>query len=160
MEYPFLQPRDFNDTIPEKFDYGYTILDDLEEGWRSAFGEQMMKELKELLIAGNCLETYRIDQLKEKYGMIRLYDHGYHPSEAFWKKIRAWHDKYEALSAFTCCDCGKPATAITQDYICPYCDDCLPSKDKNLPTPADYYSKMPEELKAAVRQLHGEASGL
>ena len=32
-------------------------------------------------------------------------------------------DKYEEISAYTCCECGKPATQITTGWICPYCDD-------------------------------------
>ena len=40
--YPFLMPRNrWTGNIPEDFNYSYTELDALEDGWRKAFGERM-----------------------------------------------------------------------------------------------------------------------
>lgn len=101
--------------IPE-----YTELDAMPTGWRKAFGLQMCKEIKqELLKTKGHMRDYRIDQIKEKYGGLRWYDHN--TTEGVQRIIR----KYEALSYVTCVDCGKPATKISKGWICPYCDDCI-----------------------------------
>ena len=68
-EFPFLLPRNrWTGNIPDDYDYSYTELDDLPDGWRIAFGLQMCKELKEILVKGGGLDAYRITQIKEKYG--------------------------------------------------------------------------------------------
>ena len=49
--FPFLMPHNrFTDKIPEDFDYHYTELDAMPDGWRIAFGEQMCQEIAQ---AGN-----------------------------------------------------------------------------------------------------------
>ena len=161
-EYPFLQPRDiWTDEIPKDYDYEYTLLDELDAGWRKAFGESLLKELKEILVKGNCLNTYRVDQIKEKYSTLRWYDHGY--SEDVADEIYKLLSKYEDLSAFVCIDCGKPATQVTQDYICPYCDECVVKHSRTkekLPSPQECHQKWLQkeessEVKALYKKLFG-----
>lgn len=53
--------------IPD-YDYDYTLLDNMPDGWNQAFGEQMCEEIREALIEDNDLDRWRIVQLKEKYG--------------------------------------------------------------------------------------------
>ena len=49
-EYPFLLPRDsFFGEIVSDFDYTYSLLDDMPNGWRIAFADDFLKELKEEL---------------------------------------------------------------------------------------------------------------
>lgn len=118
--FPFLMPRNrWTDKIPEDFDYSYTELDAMPDGWRKAFGEQMCEEIRAELVRVNYLDKYRITQIKEKYGSLRWYDLGC--TERILHEIIP---KYESLSVRTCIQCGKPATKISTGWISPYCDVC------------------------------------
>lgn len=77
-EYPFLLPRNrFSDEVSKNYDYTYTELDDLADGWRLAFGEDICREIKEELVKYDALDSYRIEQIKVKYGSLRWYDAGW-----------------------------------------------------------------------------------
>ena len=122
-KYPFLMPYNVwtGEPINDYF-YEYIWLDDMPVGWRNAFGLQMCEEIKQALLeegGEKLLSEYRINQIKEKYGTLRWYDS--------WttKKVQDIIHKYEALSARTCIQCGKPATRITTGWIAPYCDECI-----------------------------------
>lgn len=121
-KYPFLMPYNVWTGKPiEDYDYEYTWLDDMPDGWRNAFGLQMCEEIKQALLeegGAKLLSEYRIVQIKEKYGYLHWYS---------WttKKVQDIIRKYEELSARTCIQCGKPATKITTGWIAPYCDDCI-----------------------------------
>lgn len=139
-EYPFLKLRNrWTDKTSEDDCYVFkdgtedwaTELSAMPDGWRIAFGEDMCKELKELLVKYNYLDGYRIMQIKEKYGTLRWYDNGF-PVDG-WDEYHDWLRKYEDLSKFTCMKCGKPATHITKAWISPYCAECaaeIESKSK------------------------------
>ena len=101
----------------------YTELDAMEPGWRKAFGIQMCKEIRKQLIKEKTLFKWRIVQLKEKFGGIRLYSN--FASDELYNVI----DKYEQISYRTCGVCGKPATKISKGWIYPYCDDCIGDRD-------------------------------
>lgn len=106
--------------VPE-YDYEYTELDDMPEGWRNAFGEQLCEELKQALLddgGEEALNAYRIVQIKEKYGSLRWYDFGN------TKKGYEVIGKYAKLSRETCVGCGAPATKQSTGWICPWCDVC------------------------------------
>jgi len=125
--YPFLLPHNrWTDQEIKDYDYSYTELDAMPDGWRIAFGEQMCEEIRKELIKNDYLEKYRITQIKEKFGSLRWYDFG-----CTEKMHREIIPKYEQLSARTCIKCGKPATRITLGWISPYCDDCLPKPKDN-----------------------------
>lgn len=100
----------------------YTEWDAMPEGWKKAFGNQYLKDLKRQLKKDKMLYKWRIMDLKEKYGSLQLYCN--YGSNDLYKII----DKYEDLSYHTCIRCGKPATKLTECWICPYCDDCYPNK--------------------------------
>ena len=125
----------WTDKIPDDFDYEYTILDEMPDGWRNAFGLQMMEELRAGLLEGGekYLEEYRIEQVKEKFGSLRWY------SNFDTKGTSVVVRKYEEISERTCIHCGKPATWISQGWICPFCDDCIGDKDRAWPI-EEYYS--------------------
>lgn len=110
-KYPFLKDSD---------DYRTTWLDDLEEGWRVEFGTQLCNELKEAIEKDGCEETFGFDQIKEKYGSLRLYAHGYN----YRGNVDNVLCKYEELSKYICGHCGNPATKITKGWIYPVCDKC------------------------------------
>lgn len=169
------------EAIPE-YDYEYTELDSMPDGWRKAFGEQMCEELKNELLKFNYLDKYRITQIKEKFGTLRWYDEGYPIGDVggkefvlakdefsypqydaeheLWKyegkdengKYLYAHytvfdkchvgdiiDKYDKVSAYTCINCGKPATKIATFWISPYCDDCMDDREEFIPI-EKYYS--------------------
>lgn len=118
--FPFLMPHNrWTDEVPEDFDYSYTELDSMPDGWRKAFGEQMCEEIREELVRVDYLDKYRITQIKEKYGTLRWYDFG-----CTERMLREIIPKYEHLSAKTCIKCGNPATKVSTGWISPYCDTC------------------------------------
>ena len=110
------------DALPPEWDYEYTELDDMPDGWRIAFGEQMCAEIKAALLSEEggeqLLEDYRIVQIKEKYGYLRWYDN------FSTTKVQQIIRKYERKSAETCIKCGKPATKLSRGWIAPWCDEC------------------------------------
>ena len=60
-KYPFLMPHNrWTDHIPEDYDYSYTELDAMPDGWRKAFGERMCEEIREELVRADYLHGYRI----------------------------------------------------------------------------------------------------
>lgn len=69
-KYPWIQLR--NVWTNEELDSEFTWLDDLPEGWRKAFGLQMVEELDQILKKANCQEKYQVSQIKEKWRKIML----------------------------------------------------------------------------------------
>lgn len=96
----------------------YTEWDAMPAGWNKAFGKQYLKELKKQLKKDKMLYKFRIMDLKEKYGTLRLYVN--YGSKELYNII----DKYESLSWNTCIECGKPATHTSKGWISPYCEEC------------------------------------
>lgn len=137
--YPFLLPRDVFTYEPlEDYDYSWTELDDMPNGWKKAFGEQMCKEICEDLKASN-IKDYRILQIKEKYGTLRWY------GSVETDRLCGIIHKYENLSMVTCISCGKPAAKISKGWISPFCDKCA-KKMKNVQfTSIGEYIKAKEE---------------
>lgn len=107
-----------NPTDHPDYDYTYTELDHLPDGWRLAFGEQLCEELNTALNKTNFADDYRITEIKEKWGGLRWYDNG------STTEMQDIIDKYESLSFRTCINCGKPAKWVTRGWISPYCDSC------------------------------------
>ena len=127
--FPFLLPRNrWTDEVVEDYDYTWTELDAMPEGWRKLFGEHMCAEIAAILKKANYLDKYRIIQIKEKYGSLRWYGSGV-PVEIS-DELNILIRCYETLSERTCIVCGAPATRITTGWISPYCDNCV-SKDEN-----------------------------
>ena len=95
--FPFLMPRNrWTGEVPEDYDYSYTELDSMPDGWRKAFGEQMCEDIREELVRAEYLDQYRITQIKEKYGTLCWYDFG-----CTERMLRDIIPKYEHLSAGT-----------------------------------------------------------
>lgn len=140
-KYPFLLPRNrCTDEEDEDFDYSWTELDAMPDGWRKAFGEMMCEEIKnELLKFGQkALDDYRIVEIKEKYAELRWYDNG-HPQGS---KLGDIIGKYEKLSQNICIHCGKPDVPITGDwYYLPLCRKCYTSDDRNADEEWEAFAK-------------------
>ena len=118
--FPFLMPRNrWTGEVPEDYDYSYTELDSMPDGWRKAFGEQMCEDIRDELVHAEYLNQYRISQIKEKYGTLCWYDFG-----CTERMLRDIIPKYERLSARICIRCGNPATKASTGWISPYCDTC------------------------------------
>lgn len=126
--FPFLLPKDSETGEQiQNYDYSWSELDTLEVGWRKAFGMEMLEELRAILVQGNCLETYRIIQIKEKWGQLRWYDTGYPQSVS--NEIEMWKEKWEERSEETCAACGEPAEIFSKSYCLPYCRHCGKGKE-------------------------------
>lgn len=139
-KYPFLVPRNrFSGEVVKDYDYSYTELDAMPDGWRKAFGEQICEEIqKELsLLPEKARLDYRITQIKEKYGSLCWYCNWY--TDEISKIIR----KYERISERTCIKCGAPATKISLGWISPWCDECAKEviKCDNLMNIEDYFNE-------------------
>lgn len=114
-EYPFLLPRNrFSDKVAEDYDYTYTELIEMPDGWLIAFGNNLLKELKDELIKLNCLDDYRVIQIKEKYGELRWYGSFYTDTA----------EKYCDISRLVCQYCGKQAKIVTKGWVSYLCEDC------------------------------------
>lgn len=116
----------------------YTEIDSMDTGWRKAFGIQMCKEIKQALLEKGdrkLLRKYRIMQIKEKYGGLRWYSN--------WETddVSKIVEKYGYISEHTCIVCGKPADYMTTGYILPYCENCIPKKQKE--TAEKFYYDIP-----------------
>lgn len=124
-KYPFLLPRNvFTGEVIEGYNYDYTELDEMPNGWKKSFGLQMVEELNEAL--GDFRKEYRIVDIKEKYGTLCWYDSGC--TDEGLKVIQ----KYEELSKEICIDCGKPATKQTDGWINYLCEECYNKRKGNI----------------------------
>ncbi len=127
-KYPFLIPKYWNkDTmsyeIRKDYDYTWTELDAMPDGWRKAFGEMMCEEIKEELVKYDYLDEYLILEIKEKFGGLRWYDGGV-PTGCDIPQII---DKYSTLSENICIICGKPDVPMIgtlPSYVSPFCKKC------------------------------------
>lgn len=121
MKYPILIPRHrWWGTVHDSFNYDYTELDGMPNGWRIAFGEDWAKEIQEAInkLPKEERDKIYITDLKEKFGFLHCYFSHY--TDDLDKVIR----KYEKISLGTCINCGKPATKISTGWISPWCDSC------------------------------------
>lgn len=125
--YPFLIPRNvFTDKIIKGFNYTWTEYDAIPDGWRKTFGKLLLEELREALIEANYLDEFRIMQLKEKFGQLRIY-----PNAAPQKVWDVLH-KYEFISQFVCYECGNPNACIVSlnGWYLPLCEKCWDNSNK------------------------------
>lgn len=133
-KYPFLMPKYWNPNtmqyeVDKDYKYTFTLLDEMPDGWRKAFGEMMCEEIYNALIECGGLDDYKIEQIKEKFGQLRWYSY---PS---YKKVERIINKYSVLSENICIICGKPDVPMTHNgWDSPYCKKCFT-------TPSDWYKK-------------------
>lgn len=98
--------------------------DSVEPGWKKAFGKQYLKDLKKQLKKDKMLYSWRITDIKEKWGTFHLYCN--YGSKELYELI----NRYEDLSWETCIVCGKHATHQSTSWILPYCEECA-NKNSN-----------------------------
>lgn len=76
-KYPWLYPINSWDSYElGNYDYSFTELDSMPKGWRLAFGDAICEEIQQELVKYDAVNTYRLLQVKEKYGSLRWYDTG------------------------------------------------------------------------------------
>ena len=134
MKYPILIPENYLwETITGDYEYDYTCLDEIPEGWRIAFGESWAHDIQ--VVVDSYYEQVKdipdakeihILQLKEKYGCFTQYFTHYTP------KLKEVIKKYQDLSEKTCIHCGKPAKYRTTSWISPWCEDCIQLVNDNF----------------------------
>lgn len=128
MEYPFLIPRDWEGKVDEKYDYSYTVLDELPSGWNKLI-IQMCEEIKQtiLKINPNLLTEYYVVQAKEKYGTLRWY------ANIYVEELEEIATKYMVLSQYVCIRCGKATIIISgnKKYLCNKCHERMSKIDKS-----------------------------
>lgn len=137
LKYPFW--RAHNVWTGKKLGLSWTNYDSICEGWKKAFGKQLSKDLLVALKKDKLLHKFYFDDVKEKYGTLRLYGncHGENVSKVT--------NYYELLSMCYCFICGKPVRYISHgwiEYMCPDCakqyihaehlDSCR-TKEKDIP---------------------------
>ncbi len=118
-------------------------LDAMEDGWRNKFGEDICREIRNSLLTTyirnenptnifskiKCyykgikhLYSYRILQIKEKFGGLRWYAFG------DTKDTSNIIHKYEGISERTCIVCGKDAKYMSTGWISPFCEEHKPER--------------------------------
>lgn len=128
LRFPFLNY--YGDSFKREHSY----WDDIEDGWRKAFGLQMCRELRAAAKRGGILKTFRFSTVKQKYGYLDI--HSYGGNEETFDILT----KYEYISFRTCIHCGRRAKYVTSGWLLPYCEDCLP---ENSLAPHEFYKEYP-----------------
>ena len=115
--YPWIAPVDWNWNRIKG--YSFTMYDDVPIGWKRAFGEIMLEEYREVLIRNHYLRDFQWEQVKEKYGTLRLYSNG--APEA----VLNLESKYDYISGFFCISCGRMnSPVLTGGWVEPLCENC------------------------------------
>ncbi len=108
-KYPFLKIKNSK----------HTWADDLEPGWKIAFGDELWEDLSNAIKKDQCEDVFELVQIKEKFGALRIYAFGHGDN------VRDVLAKYEELSRYYCGRCGQPAKYVTTGWIYPLCDKCV-----------------------------------
>ena len=134
-QFPFLLPKSmYTNRPPDGYDYSYTVLDWMPAGWKKKFGVKMCKDIMKSLESNRCVDRFQIEDIKEKYGELRVYTYG--STMEIEGKILP---KYTGISQRICGICGEPATKISIGWIFPLCDKCANSSKPNSYVDIDYY---------------------
>lgn len=133
--FPYLQPRSlWTDEIVKDYDYGYIKGQwDLPDGWHRLF-LLYCKAIKPVLKKVDFIDKFRFSQLKEKWGVMTLYNNGY-PKEVY-EELSDLNSIYCRISTLICQRCGKPADIETRGWIGFLCNACKPETF----TAGDYYN--------------------
>lgn len=119
--YPFAVPVDWGgNPIPKRVHkFEWTAWDDIPRGWRKAFGKELAEEIRKSLIEdGIPLAALYFQQIKEKYGELRMY------SNLLTRKVDRIISDYGYISRNCCIRCGKPDVGTTRGWIYPVCEKC------------------------------------
>lgn len=123
-EYPFLIPRNcWTDKVDKDWNYEYTELDSVPNGWRK-LALKLFRDIRHLLVESNYLYKFRIMEIKEKYGQLRIYTNGIPVSVS--NKVYDLINKAERDSEYICICCGRAAKMCSfMGWYSPYCKGCM-----------------------------------
>ena len=139
-KYPWLLPKNiWTDEIVENYDYSWTELDEVPDGWRIAFGDLLCEDIQAELEKCDFVDKYRIVQIKEKYGGLRWYDNGI-PTGC---KVHDIIDNYSHISEYICICCGELDVPSTNGWITPVCKKCI--NKMNIKNPEEYWNTISKE---------------
>lgn len=139
-KYPWLYPRyKWSGEKVKDYDYSFTELDAMPNGWREAFGELLCEEIQEELEKYNFVDEYSIAQIKEKFGGLRWYDNGV-PSGC---KVHEIIENYSILSEYICEYCGELDVPSTDGWITSICKNCI--KKMSIKDPDGYWEQISKE---------------
>lgn len=112
-EIPWLQVRSYKGELLDE-----CWLADVDKGWRD-IALETFKKIDEIL-KKNPEEraAYQLEQVKEKWGMLRIYDNSGN------SEIQDLLLELENESWKHCIDCGKKSEYSSTGWVCPYCKDC------------------------------------
>lgn len=134
-QYPYLIDRDGAIPYPDSPDE--TMETQVMTGWRPLF-QQMCDKINAILDNyGVPRDCFHFDQVKEKFGALRIYWHVEYPDSMPGPECDAPQDELcdvidaaEFQSSGICCFCGKIAKWHSTGWVLPYCDDCAQQKNK------------------------------
>lgn len=149
--YPWLIPRNWKGKVVKDYDYTWHEAHSMGSGWWKAFGLMLCRDIQQALKRGDCVEKYRISEVKEKYGELRWYS--YHETDEISRII----DKYSHVSRHVCWFCGRPDVAITNaGWILPICEECYKKQEwSNLGYADVICVSDPNEISLSFTILHG-----
>lgn len=125
-KYPFLAFHNYDGSI----DYEGTWYDSMPRGWRIAFGDLMMDDIKACLEKANYVDKFHIENIKEKYGELRFYYSGV--PESVFDELNNIIETYSTLSQNICIECGEiDVPEFKSGWIEPLCLKCYSSLPKN-----------------------------
>lgn len=125
--YPFLTVYGF-DGNPISGDSWYRCV---PEGWRDRFimtCERVLARLKDQ----HMLDEYRITEVKEKFGTLRVYDNMCDTTPDKEGVSDLWF-ALDLATASVCVMCGEPAEYLSSGWICPYCSECKSVIEQKAP---------------------------
>ena len=140
--YPFLLPQ-HSLSGTHSTDFEFSVLDEMPAGWRAAFGEDICKEIMEELVRNNCVDSYQIVQIKEKYGELRWYSQG--GTERIHREIVP---KYEKISRRICIQCGQSAILVSKSRIAPWCNACAEQSPRPECVDIDAFCESIEDIES------------
>jgi hypothetical protein len=109
------------DPYPEDKNEESCTLDWIPEGWEKAFGEIMCEEFEKVIKENNLTDDFRIDEMKEKYGSLRIFCHPCTPA------INNSVNTFEMISEAVCGCCGsiEGVKLVPWGWVFPYCRRCF-----------------------------------
>ena len=117
----FLIPIMSNGQPPNGYDYEFTWVNEVPEGWRELFLEKCIR-LSDILDCDHSENEFRILEIKEKYGELRIY---YTGAECVSEEIDKLFEEARLESKYTCIQCGDiNETSFSEKFGVPMCASC------------------------------------
>lgn len=113
-KYPWLQCYDWHgNLVKDAIDWGWS------DGWDWALGKEFMADLDKAIKLDGAEKTFRIEQVKEKWGRLVLYYSG------AGENVNKVVSDYECVSEGVCMRCGSPYAQMTYTgWNFPCCQSC------------------------------------